>query len=249
MKNLTCIGFVALILAFTTQCAAPKKEENNAVESPASTLPQLTEAQKAEGWQLMFDGQTLTGWRFFKNKENNSWEVVDGTLHCKPFDAADKRADIMIDEDYANFELAFEWKIAAQGNSGVMYRVTEAFEEPYLSGPEYQIVDDIGYPGESKDVHHSGANYDMHAPVNAIVKPVGEWNSTKIIVNGNHVEHWLNGNKVVEYDLGSEDWKTRKANSKWNDAKGYGMEASGFIDFQDHGNEVWFRNIMVRELP
>jgi len=130
----------------------------------------------------------------------------------------------------------------------VIFRSTEEFEQPYLSGPEYQIIDDKGYPGKLKDSQHTAANYDMHVATNATTKPVGEWNSSKIIVNGNHVEHWLNGTKVLEYELGSADWKKRKKDSKWNDAKGYGAAKKGHIDLQDHGSEVWFRNILIREL-
>jgi hypothetical protein len=233
--------FLYLVIFFSITCTSPKSEDSN--------TPRLTDEQRAEGWQLLFDGKSLNGWRFFKDRVNDSWEVVDGALHCKSFEAATKRSDIMTTEQYANFELAFEWRISAQGNSGVMFRVTEEFNEPYLSGPEYQIVDDIGYPGESKDVYLSGANYDMHAPIGATVKPVGEWNASRIKVNGNYVEHWLNGVQAVTYELQSPEWLAIKNASKWNDAAGYGAAPKGHIDFQDHGNEVWFRNIMIRPLP
>ena len=205
-------------------------------------------SQAGEGWILLFDGQTMNGWRAFRNQENDSWEVVDGTLHCRPFDQAKKRADLVTVDQYGNFELAFEWKIAPQSNSGVMFRVTEEYEQPFFTGPEYQVLDDGGYPGEVKEENFSGGNYDMHAPVNKKLNPVGEWNTSRILANGTHIEHWLNGDKVVEYEIGSEDWKERKAKSKWNDVEGYAVPTRGHIDLQDHGNEVWFRNIMIREL-
>ncbi len=240
MKSI--ISLVTLVLIFSS-CSQKKTEV-------ASTPNQLTEVQQTEGWKLLFDGQTLNGWRTFKNKENDTWEVVDGTLHCKPAQdsVATKRADIMTTESYQNFELAFDWKIAAQGNSGLIYRVTEEFEVPYASGPEYQIIDDIGYPGELKDVNKTGANYDVHIAENKNMNPAGEWNSSRLIVNGNHVEHWLNGKKVVEYEFGSEDWKKRVAASKWKDYPGYGLATTGYIDLQDHGSEVWFRSIMIKGL-
>ena len=218
---------------------------------PKSTLNSLTDEQKAEGWQLLFDGQSLNGWKIFKDRKNNSWEVVDGMLHCKaPIETPgvdNERSDLMTLEQYDNFELYLEWKIAPQSNSGIMYRVTEEFEQPYLTGPEYQIIDDAGYAHE-KEFHHTGANYDMHIAENKKLNPVGEWNSSKIVANGNQIEHWLNGNKVVAYEINSEDWINRKNASKWAEATGYGVPAKGHIDLQDHGSEIWFRNIMIRRL-
>ena len=217
----------------------------------AETPPnQLTEQQKSEGWKLLFDGQTTNGWRIFKDKENDTWEVSDGTLHCKAMgdSVGTKRADLMTIEEFGSFELLFDWKIAAQANSGLIYRVTEEFEVPYGSGPEYQIIDDTGYPGDLKPVNTTAANYDMEAPQNNKLNPVGEWNSGKIVVNENHVEHWLNGVKVVEYELGSEAWKKQVAGCKWKDFPGYGLAKTGHIDLQDHGHEIWFRNIYIKTL-
>lgn len=247
-----------LALALVIVACQPKKQEEapaadttKTAEAPApAPAATLTDAQKAEGWKLLFDGQTLNGWRFFKNQPNDTWEVVDGTLHCKPFvDGVEfKRADIMTVDQYENFELAFDWKISPQGNSGVMFRVTEEFDKPYYTGPEYQVIDDKGYPGESKDSHMTASNYDMHAVPDAKPNAIGEWNSSKIVVNGNHVEHWLNGAKVLEYELNSADWKKRKAGSKWNDDKGYGQAKAGHIDIQDHDHEAWYKNIMIKVL-
>lgn len=196
----------------------------------------------------LFNGKDFSGWRFYKGRENNSWEVVDGVLHCKPFDGNDKRADLITDKQYENFELSWEWKLLAQGNSGMMFRVTEEFDEPYLSGPEYQMLDDIGYPGKIEEWQKTGANYGMHIAEGARPKAIGEWNESKIIVNGNRVEHWLNGKKVVTYQLGSADWKERKAKSKWNEAAGYGAATKGHIAIQDHGSEVWVRNVSIIEM-
>ena len=252
MKKLTRIGLLALIILSFSQCTAPKKEENTSPETPAVVLPQLTEAQKAEGWQLLFDGQSLTGWQIFKDRENNTWEVSDGVIHCKALDetttgVGDKRSDIMTSTEYGNFEFSFEWKIATQGNSGVMFRVAEELEQPYYTGPEYQLIDDAGFPDETPD-HLTGANYGMHAPKNAKTKPAGDWNSSKLVVNKNHVEHWLNGDKVVEYELNSPEWIALKKAGKWKDAEKYGALEMGHIVLQDHGSEAWFRNIMIKEL-
>ncbi|MFM8912330.1 MAG: DUF1080 domain-containing protein [Flammeovirgaceae bacterium] len=203
---------------------------------------------RAPKGEPLFNGKDLTGWRFYKDRDNNSWEINDGVLHCKPFDGNEKRADLITTAEYENFELTWEWKLPAQGNSGVMFNVVEDFDEPYLSGPEYQLLDDIGYPGKIEDWQKTGSNYGMHAGEGAQPKPVGEWNESKLVVSQGHVEHWLNGKKIVSYELGSDDWKDRKAKSKWNEAAGYGAAKKGHIAIQDHGSEVWVRNISISEI-
>jgi hypothetical protein len=254
-----------LIIALSA-CSPTKKENEDASASASTdsitthttdsldanqTSNKITDTEKREGWKLLFDGTSLQGWRTFKNLPNDSWEVSDGTLHCKAFkdQGENKRADLMTEEQYENFELAFDWKISPQGNSGVIFRVSEKYDQPYASGPEYQLIDDTGTPGDLKEVQFTGANYDMHvASKTKKLNPIGEWNTSKLLVNKNHVEHWLNGEKVLEYELHSKDWNDRKAKSKWKDFPGYGMSNKGHIDLQDHSNEVWFRNIKVRTL-
>ena len=248
------------LLLLVSACAPAKKETKEAQDvdvaitvTDVASLPSLTEAQKEEGWKLLFDGKTTNGWQIFKNRKNNTWEVKDGTLHCKPVNEnttgdGDERSDIMTTDEFANFEFTCDWKISPKGNSGIMFRATEEFDQPYYSGPEYQLKDDIGYPEELKELSETGANYGMHATTPKTLKPVGEWNSTKIVANGKHIEHWLNGQKVVEYEIGSPDWLKRKEGSKWKDAKGYGMSPKGHIDLQDHGHEVWFKNLMIKTL-
>jgi hypothetical protein len=252
--------FATLILAVSVFAACDSKKSGNdetAADSTATTAAQpqpksenqLSDAQKTEGWKLLFNGENMDGWKTYKNKENDSWEVVDGTLHCKPDTVAKKRADILTVDQYGNFELAFDWKIAPTDNSGVIYRATEEFDQAYLSGPEYQVIDDKGYPDKLSPKQLSASNYDMNAsPEDQKVNPPGEWNTGRIVANGNHVEHWLNGTKVVEYEINSADWKKRKQASKWKNAKGYGASATGHIDLQDHGGEVWYRNIMIKTL-
>lgn len=246
-----------ILLAIVLSSCGKTEQKQAATEAVAKVaseaLPELTTEQKAEGWKLLFDGQSTNGWQIFKARKNNTWEVQNGTLHCKALmegvsGIGDERSDIMTTDEFENFELAFDWKISPEGNSGVMFRVTEEFEQPYYSGPEYQIIDDKGYPGELHDGQRTGDNYDMHIAENKTVNQVGTWNSARIIVSGNHVEHWLNGAKVVEYELGSADWTKRKNASKWKDATGYGMAKKGHIVFQDHGNEVWFKNVMIKAL-
>lgn len=250
MNKLYILAFGAILAA--CQKPAPKEEPATDTTSVAiAQVPnQLTDAQKSEGWTLLFDGTTTQGWKFFKGKENDSWEVTDGTLHCKPVpDGGGKRSDIMTENQYENFELIFDWKISPKGNSGVMFHVTEEFDEPYATGPEYQVIDDAGYADPLKPVQLTAANYDMQV-ANELkkVNPIGEWNSSKLVVNGPHVEHWLNGAKVVEYELWNDEWKKLVAASKWKDFPGYGLAKKGHIDFQDHGAEVWYRNIAIKPL-
>jgi hypothetical protein len=259
MNIMTRFSLITLIALFFCACQTSKQEAQTTTDTTAvaidstttDSLNQLSPEQVADGWHLLFDGKDLSkSWRFYQNKPNNSWEVVDGTLHCKPFDGNENRADLITNDQYKNFELVFDWQVSKAGNSGVMFRVTEDEKEPYLSGPEYQVIDDIGWPGDPlKDSQLTGSNYDMHAaPKDKPMNPIGEWNTSKILVNENHVEHWLNGIKLFEYELQSEDWKKRKNNSKWKDVKSYGMAEKGHIALQDHGQEVWFRNVMIRPL-
>lgn len=251
MKKLVILMLAAgfLLSCETKRSSDADQSDENATSANTQAPNQLSEQQQNEGWKLLFNGENMDGWRTFKNRENDSWEVVDGTLHCKPLSSAEKRADILTVDQYSDFEVAFEWKIAQGDNSGVIYRATEEFDRPYLSGPEYQVIDDKGYPDSLTNTQFSGANYDMHAaPADKKINAPGEWNTGRIVANGNHVEHWLNGVQVVEYEINSEEWKKLKEGSKWKDAAGYGIAEKGHIDLQDHGGEVWFRNIMIKTL-
>lgn len=216
--------------------------------SPLYGQNKLSKEEAKNGWHLLFDGKTLDNWRTYKKAKLN-WEVVDGSLHNKNHDASEAaRGDLLTVKKYKDFAFSCEWKISPEGNSGIIYRCSEEFKQPYFTGPEYQVIDNEGYKGKLTETQKAGANYDMEANTTAATKPVGQWNSTTIIVNGNHVEHWLNGTKVLEYEINSEKWLAQKEKSKWKNAKKYGQEPEGHIDLQDHGHEVWFRNMKVREL-
>lgn len=210
----------------------------------------LAAKEKKEGWQLLFNGSSMDNWRTYQNKSTNSWEVVNGELHCKgnETDKSDLRANLITKEEYDNFELSIEWKISKAGNSGILYHVTEEYEAPYMSGPEYQLIDDEGFPEKLEDWQKTGADYAMYTATSRPTKPVGEYNVTRIVVNGSHREYWLNGVKVVEFEAWTPDWNKRKMEGKWKDAPGYGMAKKGFICLQDHGSEIWFRNIKIKKL-
>lgn len=210
----------------------------------------LSKQEKKQGWQLLFDGKNMSGWRTYKNKPTNSWEVVNGELHCKGsvMDKSDERSDLITTEQFDNFELTLEWKISKAGNSGIMYHVTEAYDAAYESGPEYQLIDDDDFPEKLEDWQKTGADYAMYTTTSRPTKPVGEYNLTKIVVKGSHREYWLNGAKVLEFEAWTPDWNKRKMEGKWKDAPGYGMAKTGFICLQDHGSEIWFRNIKIKKL-
>jgi len=210
----------------------------------------LSKKEKEHGYVLLFDGKSMNGWRAYQNKSLASWEVENGTLHCKGSDENHEaeKADLLTNKKYENFDLSLDYKISPKGNSGILYMVSEEYPSSHLSGPEYQIIDDINFPDKLEDWQHTAANYAMNPAPTAHPNPAGEWNHAGIIVNGNHVEHWLNGEKVVEYEMNSDDWNQRKNSGKWKDVPTYAKSKSGYITFQNHGSEAWFKNIKIKEL-
>jgi hypothetical protein len=210
----------------------------------------LTPSEKKTGWKLLFDGNNLNGWRAYQNKQSNSWSVKDGVMYCKgsSTDKSDLRSDMITDKQYENFDLSIDWKISPQGNSGILYMVTEEFKAAYLSGPEYQIIDDLNFPQKLEDWQKTGANYAMDAAPTAAPNAVGQWNTTRIVVNKGHVQHWLNGKKLLDFQMWTDEWKKKKTEGKWKDAPGYGVSKKGHIALQDHGSEAWFKNLKIKEL-
>ena len=216
------------------------------IHAQTNPINTLSEVEKKEGWQLLFNGKNLAGWKTFQGKAISGWKVIDGVLNNSGV-GSDHGGDIVTKDKYQNFELYFEWKIAPQSNSGVFFHVNEKIGKAiYESAPEYQLLDDKGWPTKLHDDQYSGANYGMHVPQNAKVKDLKQWNQTRIIVNGTHVQHFLNGTKVVDYHLWDADWKARKENGKWKDYPYYGMARKGNIGLQDHGGLAQFRNIKIK---
>jgi hypothetical protein len=157
--------------------------------------------------------------------------------------------DLVTDETFANFELALDWKVAPGGNSGIIYRIDDAGEQTYMTGPEMQVLDDERHPDGKSRLTSAGSVYGLYPAPTGVVKPAGEWNAVRIVVNGNSVVHWLNGVPAAKYDLGSADWERRVAASKFAEWKGYGRATRGRIGLQDHGDQVSFRNIRILVLP
>jgi hypothetical protein len=196
-------------------------------------------------WRALFDGRSLDAWRGFRNSTVPAgWQVVDGALT-----RVGEGGDLITRDEFGDFELALEWKVAEGGNSGIMYRVTEDAGATYETGPEMQVLDDARHKDGESRLTAAGSAYGLYPAPAGVVKPAGEWNAVRIVVRGNHVEHWLNGIKVVEYELGSPDWKAKVEASKFKQWPGYGRAASGHIALQDHGDRVAYRDIRIRTLP
>ena len=242
---------IAVIITALTSCA----DQNAGTTSTTdSTHSDTTNKMKDENgkWISLFDGKTLSGWHAFnKPGEIKNWTIEDSAMVCLGAAEGDTGGDIVTDAEYDNFELAWDWKITKGGNSGVMYHVVESskYKAPYETGPEYQLIDDIGFPGKLEEWQKTAADYAMNVTNDKKkLNPVGEWNNSKIVVNNGHVEHWLNGEKVVEFEAGNEAWMKEKAEGKWKDFPDYGIAKRGRIALQDHGNKAYFKNIMIREL-
>ncbi len=205
----------------------------------------LSAKERAEGWQLLFDGKDMSAWRGYGSQElPKGWRVADGEMQKRT-----GGSDIVTRQQYRNFELELDWKLSPGGNSGVFYRATEEYPKVYWSGPEYQLLDDARHPDGKSRLTSAGAAYGIYPSPAGHVKPANEWNHTRIVVDGNHVEHWLNGYKVVDYELGSPDWQARVAKSKFAAYPNYGKAPQGFIGIQgDHDGALDVRNVKIREL-
>jgi hypothetical protein len=197
------------------------------------------------GWRVLFGGKSLDAWRGYKSQEVPSgWRVVDGTL------AKDTPVmDIITKDEFGNFELELEWKIGKAGNSGIFYRGTEEYDHIYWTAPEYQLLDDDAAEDNKTRLTCAGAAYLLYPSPEGHLKPVGQWNKTRIVANGAHIEHWLNDFKLLEYELWSPDWEAKMKETKFAEWPNYGRAKKGHIGLQgDHNGMLAFRNIRIREL-
>ena len=243
-RKMTFLGLACGAMMVTTSCE-PKHNT-------------LTDAEKAEGWQLLFDGQTLEGWKDYNGETlTQPWHVVDGCIQANG-DGSDLSGYIVTKKQYDNFILDWDWKLSYGSNSGMLYHVVEDpyFKVPYVTGPEYQLIDNEGWeatnaPTKLEEWQKLGVDYAMYLPnpEAMFVNPQGEWNNSRIVFDNGHVEHYLNGHKILEFDAWTEDWFKRKGSGKWEMAPEYGLARKGVICLQDHGYPASFRNIKIKELP
>lgn len=206
-------------------------------------------AADTQQWRTLFDGDDLGQWRGYRRPTAPAgWRVEDGTLAFVP---GGERGDLVSREQFGDFELQYEWKISEGGNSGVIYRASEAERTPWMTGPEMQILDDLRHPdvkaGRDRN-RTAGSLYDLIGTPAGVVRPAGEWNQARIVARGGHLEHWLNDQKVVDIDVGSDRWNQLYEASKFREMARFGREPQGHIVLQDHGDRVWYRNIQVRPL-
>ena len=227
-----------LVVAFGTACSSPSRPQPIEDASGPNTL---TAAERAAGWRLLFDGRTTAGWRGFRQGTLPAgWEVVDGALT-----RTSGGGDIITVDQFGDFELRLEWRIATAGNSGIMYRVSEAGEATYFTGPEMQVLDNGGHPDGRSPLSSAGACYGMYAPSSDATRPVGSWNEVRIVAIGPRIEHWLNDVRIVEYDIGSSDWLMRLQSSPFRDLPAYARAPRGHVALQDHGDRVAFRSVRI----
>ena len=241
------LGFVFLTFSSIHFAVAQSNNANDAM------LNKLTPAEIKKGWKLLFDGSTLTGWKTYNRTDMaTSWGVKDGAifLDAKKGRSDIAKGDLVTLEDYDDFEFYVEWKISDCGNSGIMYRIVEdpKYKQPYLTGPEMQVLDNKCHPDAKIITHRSGDFYDVMASKTENVKPAGEWNSVRIIMKGYKLEQWQNGVRQIKLTLGSDEINAIVEKSKWKNQKDWGKALIGKIGLQDHGDAVWFRNIKIRSL-
>lgn len=266
MKQATLVAGVLGVMAIAAACSSgPDAEPYMTQPGAEDTAPAntLTSAEEADGWRLLFDGVSLAGWRGLGREDvpAGHWVVEDGTIRkvesgevpTAPDGQPLVGGDIMTAEAYDDFELRFEWRVAPGANSGIKYNVSEALSiaSPPASaalGFEYQVLDDDLHPDAANGPNRTAAAlYDLMGPADTkALRAVGEFNEARIVFQGGHGEHWLNGHKVVEFDLGTPEFNALLAASKYAPIQGFADRRSGHIVLQDHGNDVWFRSIKIR---
>jgi hypothetical protein len=249
ISGISILVIMVLIIAFI------QKQAKDAValyaEIDAKDAPNtLSQAEKKNGWQLLFDGKTTSGWHGFNMKTfPDCWAIEDGALTMNTT-GSNESLDILTAKMYRNFALSLEYKLTKAANSGIIYQIAEdpRYKFPYETGPEFQVIDHENWPDKLEDWQINGANYAMYPPLVKPYKPLGDWNQLFLVVNGNSVTQILNGQVVVKYEKYSDEWKKLKNSGKWTNFPDWGKFDEGFISLQNHGTKVWYRSIKIKEI-
>lgn len=256
----THLSLIVAVLSAVLSClAVPGPARTPPAQTAIASAPEanpnvLLPGEEQAGWRLLFDGHSFDGWRNFRRAGvvADRWAIEEGCLHLYgPGSGRAVRGDLITTETFANFEFAFEWLAGPGVNSGVKYLIDEYFapsKSPVSFEYQLMVEEDPSKP-KRKPIHSAGALYDMVPAVGGVPRPAGMFNESRIVVRGMHVEHWLNGNKVVEFNRASAAFRELVAKSKFSRWPGFGLNASGHIGLQDHNGEIWFRRLRIRVLP
>ncbi|MCK0191353.1 DUF1080 domain-containing protein [Arenibacter sp. F20364] len=264
-KSFTPFAAVLILLLMVSGCKGKEEKKPEEVNNVGQLNNTLTALEMEQGWELLFDGESFKGWRGLgrKDVQTELWKIEDGTIRklnsgevpSMPDGQPMEGGDLMTEDTFDNYELYLEWKILKAGNTGLKYNVSEEMSQKFGSqysalGFEYQLLDDSDslYAEKLKPSQYTGSLYDMIAPENAKVRPAGVFNSSRIVVNDKHVEHWLNGKKVVAYDFGSPHLDSLFQKSKFVDYPGFLEKRKGHIVLQNHKDDAWFKNIKIRKI-
>ena len=249
-KNLVILTCSVLAL---TGCKNENRESAETAVTENEEMEQ-TNMNKQEEWKELFNGENLEGWKAYnKDQISEQWKVENGAIVFSPMESVEGSENLISEEEFGNFELSVEWKISEGGNSGIMWGVQEEeqFGEPYLTGPEIQVLDNERHPDAENGLDRTaGALYDLVPPSEDVTKPAGEWNKEVIHIDYENNEGWveLNGTKIVEFPVHGEEWDKLVDDSKFKDWEDFGVHQKGHIALQDHGDKVWYRNIKIRKL-
>jgi 3-keto-disaccharide hydrolase len=238
-------AMISQLAVLALSCAPVQNSVPDTTATTSAGATGLTAEQRAAGWRPLFDGTSTSAWRGYKSQTFPAgWRIVDGVLTKNG-----SVEDIMTRDQFGNFQLALDWKLSPGGNAGIFYRGTEEYDHIYWSAPEYQLLDDAGHPDGQSRLTSAGADYGLYPSPAGVVKPADQWNSTLIVVNGNTVQHWLNGQKLLEYEVGSSDWEAKVKASKFAAYPNYGRAKRGYIAIQgDHDGALSIRNVRIREI-
>jgi hypothetical protein len=246
----TILGIMALAIV---SCATPDPKDPQTLYSELdmnATPNSLTEKEKENGWQLLFDGKTAEGWHGYNMSTfPGCWTIEEGSFTMNSEGGAEDQ-DVITNKKYRNFAFYVEYKLTKAANSGIIFQIEEdtIYKFPYETGPEFQVIDHENWPDPLEDWQINGANYAMYPPLVKPYKPVGEWNQLFLVVNGNSVTQILNGEVVVKYEKNSEEWLKLRNSGKWSDYPDWGKFDEGYISLQNHGTKVWYRSIKLKEI-